>query len=94
MMKNNEEEEIQEWMNAPMGANTPEPWTSVRFAWPKVEGNYEVKDCRHKVEGTAYYDGYEWQKPEYETPSGKSSPLYIEYTITHWREIYYVQNPR
>jgi hypothetical protein len=58
-------------------------WISVRNKWPEVAGEYRVKDCRREVEGTCFYDGYEWNRPEYDIPK-KGSLLWLEYTVTHW----------
>jgi hypothetical protein len=59
-------------------------WISVRNKWPEEKGEYRVKDCRHNLEGTAKYDGYEWEEPNYTLPT-TGSLLYQRYTITHWR---------
>ena len=62
-------------------------WVSIRNRWPEFAGYYCVKDCRHGVEGTSFYDGYDWEKWEPLTRPMKGSLILIEYHTTHWKPL-------
>jgi len=59
-------------------------WTSVRNESPNDKGTYQVKDCRHNVQCQCYYDGYNWDTPEFPVVSKNKEEGYV---ITHWREV-------
>lgn len=61
-------------------------WISIRNAYPDEEGMYKIKDCRHSIEGTAHYDGYEFSQCEFEKSSSKILFLVVN-LVTHWKPI-------
>jgi hypothetical protein len=56
-------------------------WISIRKAYPEEAGEYQVKDCTHGASGTAYYNGYDWDRVEMK----KGSLLLCEDIVTHWK---------
>lgn len=61
-------------------------WTSLRHSYPFTEHIvYKVKDCRHNVYGTAYYDGFYFEEPKWDLPK-KGNLMLLRYEPTHWAE--------
>lgn len=59
-------------------------WTSLRIGYPIVENvEYEVKDCRHNILGSAFYNGYDFEKVNWKIPL-KGSLMLCHYIVTHW----------
>ena len=60
-------------------------WISLRNRWPEEAGTYRVRNCRHDVEGSAVYDGFNFEHWEPDPPL-RYGLMYIEYIVTHWME--------
>ena len=62
-------------------------WISIRHQWPLEKGEYEVYDCRHEMDGVAFYNGYDWKEFRVNKPVLKGHLMYMDYLVTHWKNI-------
>jgi hypothetical protein len=61
-------------------------WKSLRNSWPELPGKYAVRDICFNLQGTAHFDGWNFEAPHWINAPEDVLP-YIVNSVTHWKEL-------